>query len=35
LPERLNRIFPMMAPVGTIVPAKVFAIGAGVAGFKG
>ncbi len=33
--ERMNRIFPMMmTPSGTIPPAKVFIIGAGVAGLQ-
>ncbi|NQU40333.1 MAG: Re/Si-specific NAD(P)(+) transhydrogenase subunit alpha [Lentisphaerae bacterium] len=33
--ERMNRIFPMMmTPSGTIKPAKVFIIGAGVAGLQ-
>ena len=33
--ERLDRIFPMMmTPAGTITPAKVFVIGAGVAGLQ-
>jgi len=33
--ERLARIFPMMmTPAGTITPAKVFVIGAGVAGLQ-
>ena len=33
--ERMNRIFPMMmTPSGTIPPAKVFVIGAGVAGLQ-
>jgi NAD(P) transhydrogenase subunit alpha len=33
--ERLNRIFPMMTtPAGTISPARVFIIGAGVAGLQ-
>jgi NAD(P) transhydrogenase subunit alpha len=33
--NRLNRIFPMMStPSGTIAPAKVFIIGAGVAGLQ-
>jgi NAD(P) transhydrogenase subunit alpha len=33
--ERLNRIFPMMmTPAGTIPPAKVLVIGAGVAGLQ-
>lgn len=33
--ERLNRIFPMMmTPAGTLAPAKVFIIGAGVAGLQ-
>lgn len=33
--ERLARIFPMMmTPAGTIMPAKVFVIGAGVAGLQ-
>ena len=33
--ERLNRIFPMMmTPAGTIQPARVFIIGAGVAGLQ-
>ena len=33
--ERLNKIFPMMmTPAGTIVPARVFIIGAGVAGLQ-
>ncbi len=33
--ERLKRIFPMMmTPAGTISPAKVFVIGAGVAGLQ-
>jgi len=33
--ERLNRIFPMMTtPAGTIPPARVFVIGAGVAGLQ-
>jgi len=33
--ERLARIFPMMmTPAGTIAPAKVFVIGAGVAGLQ-
>ncbi len=33
--ERLDRIFPMMmTPAGTIPPAKVFIIGAGVAGLQ-
>ncbi len=33
--ERLNKIFPMMmTPAGTIPPARVFVIGAGVAGLQ-
>ena len=33
--ERLQKIFPMMmTPSGTIAPAKVFVIGAGVAGLQ-
>ncbi len=33
--ERLNKIFPMMmTPAGTIQPARVFVIGAGVAGLQ-
>ncbi len=33
--ERLNKIFPMMmTPSGTIAPARVFVIGAGVAGLQ-
>jgi NAD(P) transhydrogenase subunit alpha len=33
--EKLNRIFPMMTtPAGTIPPARVFVIGAGVAGLQ-
>ncbi len=33
--ERLNKIFPMMmTPAGTITPARVFIIGAGVAGLQ-
>ncbi len=33
--ERLDRIFPMMmTPAGTLTPAKVFIIGAGVAGLQ-
>ncbi|HXG63461.1 MAG TPA: NAD(P) transhydrogenase subunit alpha [Blastocatellia bacterium] len=33
--DRLNRIFPMMmTPAGTISPARVFVIGAGVAGLQ-
>ncbi len=33
--ERLPRIFPMMmTPAGTIAPARVFVIGAGVAGLQ-
>jgi NAD(P) transhydrogenase subunit alpha len=33
--ERLDRIFPMMStPAGTIAPARVFIIGAGVAGLQ-
>ena len=33
--DRLNRIFPMMmTPAGTLTPAKVFVIGAGVAGLQ-
>ena len=33
--ERLNKIFPMMmTPAGTIIPTKVFIIGAGVAGLQ-
>ena len=33
--ERLGKIFPMMmTPAGTIVPARVFVIGAGVAGLQ-
>lgn len=33
--ERLNKVFPMMmTPAGTITPAKVFIIGAGVAGLQ-
>ena len=33
--ERLNKIFPMMmTPAGTIAPARVFVIGAGVAGLQ-
>ena len=33
--ERLNKIFPMlMTPAGTITPARVFVIGAGVAGLQ-
>ena len=33
--ERLNRIFPMMmTPAGTLDPARVFVIGAGVAGLQ-
>ena len=33
--ERLNKVFPMMmTPAGTIAPAKVFIIGAGVAGLQ-
>jgi NAD(P) transhydrogenase subunit alpha len=33
--ERLNKIFPMMmTPAGTISPARVFVIGAGVAGLQ-
>lgn len=33
--ERLNRIFPMMmTPAGTLAPAKIFIIGAGVAGLQ-
>ncbi len=33
--ERLDRVFPMMVtPAGTLTPAKVFVIGAGVAGLQ-
>jgi NAD(P) transhydrogenase subunit alpha len=33
--ERLNKVFPMMmTPAGTITPARVFIIGAGVAGLQ-
>jgi NAD(P) transhydrogenase subunit alpha len=33
--ERLNKIFPMMmTPAGTIAPARVFIVGAGVAGLQ-
>ena len=33
--ERLNKIFPMMmTPAGTITPARIFIIGAGVAGLQ-